>query len=169
VPNGRYYLGDAGYVNTPAILTPLRRTRYHLREQYTSRCRPETYKELFNLRHSSLRNEIKRIFGVLKRRFPFLKTAMEYNLLTQTRVIFAACALHNFIHKQGIIGDIFENGEGGEDEKLTAEEEAEKKAGVPEDPAKFILEGMDLFRQEVGDRMLQDYNDYNKRKTKNRN
>jgi hypothetical protein len=72
VPNGRYYLGDVGYVNTGNILTPFRRTRYYLCEIIVARDAPETYQELFNLRHLTLRNEIERIFGVLKRRFLFL-------------------------------------------------------------------------------------------------
>ena len=82
MPNGRFYLGDAGYVNTRSILTLFRRTRYHLREVIATKEVPETYQELFNLRHSTLRNKVKRIFSVLKRRFPFLKTDIEYDLLT---------------------------------------------------------------------------------------
>jgi hypothetical protein len=81
VPNGRYYLGDAGYVNTGNILTPFKKTRYYLREIIVARDALETYQEFFNLRYSTLRNEIKRIFRVLKRRFLFLQTSMEYNLL----------------------------------------------------------------------------------------
>jgi hypothetical protein len=50
------------------------------------------------MRYSTLRNEVKRIFSILKRRFPFLKIDIEYNLLTQTRVIFTIYALHNYIH-----------------------------------------------------------------------
>jgi hypothetical protein len=82
VPNGIFYLGDVGYVNTRSILTLFRKTRYYLREVITAKEVPKTYQELFNLRHSTLRNEVERIFGVLKRRFPFLKTDIEYDLLT---------------------------------------------------------------------------------------
>jgi hypothetical protein len=82
VPNGRYYLSNVGYVNIRNILTLFRRIRYHLREIIAARDALETYQELFNLQHSTLRNEIKRIFGVLKRRFLFLQTLMEYDLLT---------------------------------------------------------------------------------------
>src|ERR1700730_12110591 len=32
VPNGRYYLADAGYANCDALLVPYRGVRYHLRE-----------------------------------------------------------------------------------------------------------------------------------------
>jgi hypothetical protein len=109
VPNGRYYLGNAGYVNTRNILTPFKRTRYHLHEIIAAKDAPETYQELFNLRHSTLKNEIKRIFKVLKRRFLFLQTPIEYDLLTQSRIIFAICGLYNFIRKHGVADDdIFE-------------------------------------------------------------
>jgi hypothetical protein len=40
--------------------------RYHLKEVRQADQRPENAKELFNLQHSSLRNVIKHIFGVLK-------------------------------------------------------------------------------------------------------
>ena len=75
IPNNRYFLADAGYVNRGTILTPYRNVKYHLKEQYGAKDTPQTKEELFNLRHSSLRNEIERIFGVLKKRFLFLKTA----------------------------------------------------------------------------------------------
>jgi hypothetical protein len=72
VLNGRYYLNNASYINTSFLLTPFRRTRYHLREVIIARVPLKTLKELFNLRHLTLRNKVKRIFNVLKRRFPFL-------------------------------------------------------------------------------------------------
>ena len=43
MPNGRFYLGNAGYVNTGQILTPFRRTRYYLREVIATEEVPETY------------------------------------------------------------------------------------------------------------------------------
>jgi hypothetical protein len=43
VPNGRFYLGDAGYVNTGSILTLFRRTRYYLREVIATKEVPKTY------------------------------------------------------------------------------------------------------------------------------
>lgn len=33
IPDGWYYLGDAGYALTPGVLTPHRNVRYHLQEQ----------------------------------------------------------------------------------------------------------------------------------------
>jgi hypothetical protein len=59
--------------------------------------RPRNYKELYNLRHSQARNVVERIFGVVKRRFRLMVAAPEYSLETQTKIIPALCALHNFI------------------------------------------------------------------------
>ncbi|KAF2299160.1 hypothetical protein GH714_030850 [Hevea brasiliensis] len=62
---GKFYLVDAGYPLRSKFFTPYRSTRYHLKEY--SRYPLENMKELFNLRHASLRNVIERVFGVLKR------------------------------------------------------------------------------------------------------
>jgi hypothetical protein len=54
LPEGKFYRRDAGYTYRPGILLPFRKTRYHLNEFY-SRNIPQNTKEMFNLRHSSLR------------------------------------------------------------------------------------------------------------------
>ncbi|KAI3721365.1 hypothetical protein L2E82_32375 [Cichorium intybus] len=71
IPRGRYCLVDAGLPHTSTLMTPYRGVRYHLKE-YSTRA-PENSKELFNLRHASLRNAIERAFGVLKKRFPIIR------------------------------------------------------------------------------------------------
>ncbi|KAH1232344.1 putative nuclease HARBI1 [Glycine max] len=58
IPNGKYFLVDAGYTNGPGFLAPYRGTRYHLNEWIGNT--PQNYKELFNLRHASARNVIER-------------------------------------------------------------------------------------------------------------
>ena len=60
--------------------------------------RPTNAKELFNLRHASLRNAIERVFGVVKRRFPLMASSSEYNIHTQAKIPCALAALHNYIH-----------------------------------------------------------------------
>lgn len=60
--------------------------------------RPANYKELFNLRHASLRNVIERIFGVCKRRFRLMAAAAEYSIRTQSKIPGAVAVLHNFVH-----------------------------------------------------------------------
>jgi DDE superfamily endonuclease len=94
-PEGKYWLGDAGYACTEFVLAPYRGVRYdHLNMQGQT---PENGKELFNLRHASLRNVAERIFAVLKRRFKILNIAAEYSADTQTRLIIALTGLTNFL------------------------------------------------------------------------
>ncbi|XP_052734061.1 protein ALP1-like [Vigna angularis] len=97
IPQGKYYLGDAGFMLKSTVLTPYRGVRYHLKE-YTRRG-PQNARELFNHRHSSLRNVIERTFGVLKKRFPIIAsgTKPHYGLDTMTDIILACCILHNFL------------------------------------------------------------------------
>ena len=59
---GKFYLVDAGYACCPEFLPLYRGTRYHLNE-YAGRHYPTNGRELFNLRHSSLRVSIDRAFG----------------------------------------------------------------------------------------------------------
>jgi hypothetical protein len=69
VPLGCYYVADAGYTNTEITLMPYRGVRYHLKEHERAELRPADEKELFSLRHASLRNAVERTFGVFKARF----------------------------------------------------------------------------------------------------
>ena len=59
--------------------------------------RPQNKEELFNLRHSSARNAIECIFGVLKRWFRILLLAPEYSLEVQARLPASLAPVHNFI------------------------------------------------------------------------
>ncbi|XP_071696406.1 uncharacterized protein [Rutidosis leptorrhynchoides] len=94
---GRYYLVDGGLPLRSSLIAPYRGVRYHLKE-YSSHS-PENPKELFNLRHASLRNSIERAFGVLKKRFPIIRSTTEpfYSCETQSDVFLACCILHNFL------------------------------------------------------------------------
>lgn len=62
-----------------------------------ARQKPENVKELFNLRHASLRNAVEQIFGVDKRRFKILIFAPEYTFRIQIWLVFVLTRLHNFI------------------------------------------------------------------------
>jgi hypothetical protein len=107
IPTDKYYLADAGYGLTPNFLTPYRGVRYHLKEFAQGTQRPQNAKEIFNLRHASLRNAIERIFGVLKKRFPILKKQCEYKLGTQVKLVKALCCLHNFIRINGGLDEYY--------------------------------------------------------------
>lgn len=105
---GYYYVVDAGYTNMPGFLSPYRGERYHLRDYRGPRKVPRGPRELFNYRHSSLRNVIERCFGVLKARFPILKLMPNYPPRRQRRIPIACCVLHNFIRKEARRDRMFE-------------------------------------------------------------
>jgi len=94
---GKYYLGDVGFMLKPKIITLYRGVRYHLKKY--SRRGPQNAKELFNHRHSSLRNVIERTFGVMRKRFPIIasRTEPHYDVDTMTKVVLTYCILHNFL------------------------------------------------------------------------
>ncbi|XP_042433011.1 uncharacterized protein LOC122019624 [Zingiber officinale] len=71
----KYYLVDVGFMLKSSLITPYRGERYHLKEY--SRNPPRNARELFNLRHSSLRNAIERAFGVVKKRFAIIRNPDE--------------------------------------------------------------------------------------------
>ncbi|XP_050226165.1 uncharacterized protein LOC126675554 [Mercurialis annua] len=97
IPKGKFYLVDAGYPLRSGLITPYRSTRYHLKEYSISP--PENAKELFNLRHASLRNAIERAFGVVNKRFPIIASGAEaqYDVDTVSEIVLACCILHNFL------------------------------------------------------------------------
>lgn len=102
-PPGCYYLADAGYTaNGDLLLVPYQKTRYHLREWGIANQRPATEQELFNLRHSQLRNVVERVFGVFKQRFPILEAPRKgLSIKTQANLIYALAYLHNFLNSSG--------------------------------------------------------------------
>ncbi|CAN1316271.1 Protein ALP1-like [Linum perenne] len=105
VPEGSYYLCDAGYSNCPGFLTPYRGQRYHLKEWGANR--PNTAEEYYNMKHASARNTIERAFGVLKMRWAILRDTTWFSTRVVTQIINACVLLHNFIKReQGV--DIFE-------------------------------------------------------------
>ncbi|GJX72400.1 putative nuclease HARBI1, partial [Tanacetum coccineum] len=97
IPEGKYYLVDGGLPHRSTLMAPYRGVRYHLKE-YSSRA-PQNPRELFNLRHSSLRNAIERAFGVLKKRFPIIRSTTEpfYSSETQSDIFLGCCILDNFL------------------------------------------------------------------------
>ena len=76
--------------------SPYHGERYHLHD-YRDKRIPQGPKELYNHMHSSLGNVIERCFGVLKARFPILKSMLSYVLERQKYILLACCVLINFI------------------------------------------------------------------------
>nr|XP_043624113.1 putative nuclease HARBI1 [Erigeron canadensis] len=98
IPNGKFYLVDGGFPHKSTLVAPYRGVRYHLKE-YSSRG-PRNKRELFNLRHASLRNSIERAFGVLKKRFAILRCSEPfYSPEIQSDIFLACCILHNFLQE----------------------------------------------------------------------
>ncbi|KAJ8519770.1 hypothetical protein ONZ45_g3304 [Pleurotus djamor] len=97
IPDGKYYLADAGFGICDHLLVPYRGARYHLAEWGRADIRPANKEELFNLRHAQARNVVERIFGVVKRRWDILNHAPEYPMEIQAQIPPALAAAHNFI------------------------------------------------------------------------
>jgi hypothetical protein len=156
-PEKKYWLGDAGYSNTSTVLVPYRAVRYHLKETRLSGKKPESSKELFNLRHASLRNVIERIFGVLKRKYQILRTPSEYSIGTQTRIVLACCTIHNWVRTiEGVNADILL-----ENESATSRRSREAVQPLVEYPEGVVTnKKMDKFRDELAERMWSDYQRY---------
>jgi hypothetical protein len=148
-PLKRYWLRDAGYSNTDTVLVLYRSTRYHLKEQQLGGKKPENSKELFNLRHTSLRNVIEQIFGVLKRKYQILCTLLEYSINTQTRIILACTALHNWVRSiKGDRANIFLEVESA---KKTRLEDIQLVVVYPQ--RVITSRKIDIFRDELAKKM----------------
>lgn len=91
---------DCGFPNRRQFLAPFRGVRYHLQDFAGQGNDPQNEKELFNLRHASLRNVIERIFGIFKSRFTIFKSAPPFSFKTQAELVLACAALHNFLRKE---------------------------------------------------------------------
>ncbi|XP_039119008.1 uncharacterized protein LOC120255179 [Dioscorea cayenensis subsp. rotundata] len=99
VPQGFYYLCDAGYTNGEGFLVPYRGQCYHLNE-WRQNNHPQSKEELFNYKHSSARNVIERCFGLLKMRWAILRDRSWYPVKTHCRIISACALLHNHIRRE---------------------------------------------------------------------
>ncbi|KDP25979.1 hypothetical protein JCGZ_22709 [Jatropha curcas] len=86
VPEGKYYLVDSKYANMPGFIAPYDEIP-HQSNELSSAYHPQEPRELFNQRHSLLRNATDRIFGALKARFPILMSAPPYPLQTQDSIL----------------------------------------------------------------------------------
>jgi hypothetical protein len=113
---GKYYLADAGYALSSITLTPYRGTRYHLKEWIRGQNRPANARELFNLRHSALRNVVERIFGIMKKRFQILINMRSYTFPFQIELVYGCMMLHNFIRVNQLYEDEFDQWDDNENE-----------------------------------------------------
>ncbi|XBH75806.1 hypothetical protein VPH35_102541 [Triticum aestivum] len=96
VPQGQYYLVDAGYTNANGFLAPYRGQRYHL-GGWTAQNPPRSAEEYYNMLHARARNIIERCFGRLKGRWAILRSPSYFPIKTHCRIIMACALLHNLI------------------------------------------------------------------------
>ena len=61
--------------------------------------RSRNAQKLFNLRYTFLRNVIKRIFGIVKKKFRIFDKTPEYSPQNQVLFILALTELHNYIRE----------------------------------------------------------------------
>lgn len=106
------------YSNMEGFIAPYLGVRYHLHEYRGANKLPRNAKELFNHRHSCLRNVIQRSFNVLKTRFPILKLAPQYAFHIQRDIVIAACVLHNYIRREERDDWLFTTVDGEAEEEL---------------------------------------------------
>ena len=123
--------------------------RYHLKEWAKGRNKPQNIEELFNLRHSSLRNVIERSYGVLKNRFQILKNMRSYPYDIQVELVISAFILHNFIRKNQSLSDELD-----EDCTVVEEDFEEPEIAAPVNVANNI------WRDAIAQEMCNDYVHY---------
>ncbi|CAL5333481.1 unnamed protein product [Camellia sinensis] len=146
----KYYLVDAGYTHMPGYVAPYRGQKYHLQE-FNRRRRYHGPQELFNHRHSSLRNVIERTFGVLKQRFPLLRHMPRYDMVRQGPIVMACCVLHNWIRTVQEQDEFFDAEESSdEDEDGVEDEDEDKDEDEDEGEGKGGREGASQVQGEVG-------------------
>jgi hypothetical protein len=103
-------------------------------------------KELFNLRHSSLRVTVERAFGFLKRRFKILDDATPFfPFPTQVDIVVGCYIIHNWVIQDGL-DEIFV-----EDITLPTYDHATTRTGQAHDHAAMVN-----FRQQLADQMWAD-------------
>jgi len=142
---GKFYLVDGGYGAKPGFLPPFRAVRYHLNEWGNNPVQNE--KELFNLRHSSLRITVERAFGSLKRRFKILDDATPFfPFSTQVDIVVACCIIHNWVIQDGGDEMIIE-----ESEPVQNYSHASSSTGQATEHA-FMAN----YRQQIADQMWED-------------
>ena len=128
---------------------------YYYTNNYT---RPQNAKELFNLRHASLRNAIERIFGVVKRKFKILKAAPEYSIETQVDIVIALTALYNFTRLRD--GNIVDNYIESVEEEVEDIQPDTIQPNTTEIGASLRTRSMDILRDKIAEDMWKDYQQY---------
>ncbi|KAF4976386.1 hypothetical protein FZEAL_6938 [Fusarium zealandicum] len=98
IPEGRFYLGDAGFGLQQGILVPYPSERYHIEDWRNAVNKPVNEKELYNLWHARIRIIVEQTFGRVKRKFKIVReNPPEYAFGLQIEIVYAVTGLWNFI------------------------------------------------------------------------
>lgn len=148
-PEGCYYLADADYSNDEFVMVPYRGVSYHLREQGASDLRPSNHQELYNIRHSSLRNVVERTMDVFKSRFQIFNRMRPWPIDTQVMLVYACTALHNFLLDTGEPDGLFSPSEDG----------VPDDAASHDPPSRFDFDSLKMKdrREKVAERLWREY------------
>jgi hypothetical protein len=125
-----FHFLNIGYALSRWCLTPYRGVRYHLNEWAQGNRRPLNARELFNLRHSQLRNVIERVFGILKKRFPILNLMSSYSMEKQVAIVKSCFMAHNFIKAYQDYEDVYDQWDENEDANNVNDVEEEEVYGL---------------------------------------
>ena len=99
---------------------------------------------MFNLRHSSLRVTVERVFGALKNKFKIFDQKPFHTSPTQVKLVLACCILHNWILEWGGVDKYFP-----EEEDVTPDTDDDVGHGI----AANDQEAWKTLRQEMADAM----------------
>ena len=149
---GTYYLVDSGYPNRKGFLAPFKNNTYHIPDFHREGL-PIKREEIFNYAHSSLRNCIKRMFGVLKNKWRILKGIPSFSLVTQKRIIIACIALHNFIRDSNLHDKQFARCDSDENYIPKVQRQAVTLAGDAA-PGELHTRSMNSVRDDIADAMF---------------
>ena len=147
----KFYLGDGGYGLKRYILTPYRGERCNVVEFNLNGQGPTNKRELFNLRHSSLRNVVERIFGVVKRRFPILVKMSPYSFDFQCDLVQCCFLLHNFVRINQLYEDEFYDNGGNEQNNIIDDENDVEEENGP------AMDALKAWRNDIADAMWAQY------------
>ncbi|XP_030537295.1 uncharacterized protein LOC115745831 [Rhodamnia argentea] len=151
-PPGKYYVVDSGYAALPGFLTPFKGKRYHLNDYRGRGRQARTTREMFNHKHSSLRNVIERAFGALKKRFFILQHIPSFPIPKQALIVIACCALHNYIRDQDRIDRNFSVYGDPDYAYISTEEE------VVDGVSDVQASEMNVLRKSIANKMAMDCN-----------
>jgi hypothetical protein len=105
---------------------------------------------MFNHLHSSLRNVIKRSFGVLKMKWRILQHLPSYPIEKQTKIIIACMTLHNFIRDSALDDKLFAQCDVNEDFILGVDEATTFQPHVNDED----VSDMNVLRDSIADSLM---------------